>query len=74
MPEAARRVIIDHADGLHVRIADRRTDKAKSSAFEVFAHLHTAFERGFALPGSEWLAIHELPDVICKTAIFLFDR
>ena len=38
IPEAIRRMVIDHADGLHKRIADRRSHERKTSFLEIFAH------------------------------------
>ena len=36
--EAAHEVIVDHADGLHERIAYRRADEFEPAAKQVFAH------------------------------------
>src|SRR5581483_4634099 len=36
--EAADDVVVDHADRLHERIADRRADEAEAAALEVAAH------------------------------------
>src|SRR5271169_3685338 len=38
MPKAVDDVIVDHADGLHVRIDDRRANKGEAAAFQVLAH------------------------------------
>lgn len=36
--KTGRHVVIDHSDGLHERVADRRADETKPASFEVFAH------------------------------------
>ena len=36
--KAIGRMIVDHARGLHERIADGAADKGESSSLEVFAH------------------------------------
>src|ERR1043165_9304619 len=38
MPEAADEMIVDHADGLHVRVDDRGTDEREPTALEILAH------------------------------------
>ena len=38
MPEARCRVVVDHADGLHERVADRRADEAEAAPPERLAH------------------------------------
>src|SRR5919197_320301 len=38
MTEAARHVVVDHADGLHERVADGRTDEPEAARLEVLAH------------------------------------
>lgn len=38
MAEALDRMVVDHADGLHERIADDGADEGESPFFKVFAH------------------------------------
>ena len=38
MAEAINRMVVDHADGLHERIADDSADEGEPPALEVFAH------------------------------------
>jgi hypothetical protein len=37
IPEALGHVIVDHAGGLHERVADRRADEAEPTLLQVFA-------------------------------------
>ena len=38
MAEALDRMVVDHADGLHERIADDGADEGEPPSLEVFAH------------------------------------
>src|SRR5438105_2227742 len=38
VPEAVGGVVVDHADGLHERVADRRSDEPEAAPLEVAAH------------------------------------
>ena len=38
MADALDRMVVDHADGLHERIADDGADEGESPSLEVFAH------------------------------------
>jgi hypothetical protein len=73
IPETADQVIVHHACSLHEGVTNRRSDKAKSAALQVFAH-------GIGLGGSRWnvaqssplihlgLACDKLPDVAVEAA------
>ena len=37
MPEARHQMIVDHADGLHMRVDDRAADEFEAALLEVFA-------------------------------------
>src|SRR5437762_223809 len=79
VPEAIYGMIIDHADGLHEGVADRRADKFETTPAQVLAHCVGLFRsRGnFAkrTPGVLFgFVADELPDVSVEAAELLLDR
>src|SRR5439155_16027428 len=60
--ETVDKMIVHHADRLHVRINNRRTDKAESSALEILAE-RVGFERG------RWNLPHRLPPIRLRSTI-----
>ena len=78
VPKASHQMIVDHADGLHVRVHDRAADKLEAALLEVFAEgvgflgscrqvLHTRE------PILNRLAAHETPNVLVKRAKFFLN-
>src|SRR5438445_8949512 len=78
-PEAVRQVVVHHPDGLHVRIADRRTDKLEPSTLEGLAHsvrlLRPWRDLSQGPPPARFRSIaRELPDVRIKPPELLLNR
>ena len=76
--KAGDHVIIDHAGCLHVCIHDRASDKFESTLLEVFAQ-RIGFLRSrrnvrvFSQLVLLRFAVHELPDVVAKSIVFLLN-
>jgi hypothetical protein len=75
VPEAGDEMVVDHADGLHVGITDRRADKFEATLEQIFAHRVGDFRprRKFlhAFPAiDDWFAVHELPEIFVESAEF----
>src|SRR5947207_316647 len=76
--EAIRGVVVDHADGLHECVADRRADEFESAPQKVLAQ-----GVGLGRPGgnlfntfplvTDWLSADELPEVSVEAAELLLD-
>src|SRR3569623_1004072 len=78
LAEAIGRMIVDHANGLHEGVADRRADELESEALQILAH-GVRFRRARGnLVGSrptvhERLAADKLPNVAGELAeLFLY--
>src|SRR5579884_2916279 len=75
---AADEVIVDHADGLHEGVADRRTDKAETAAAQRAAE-RDRFRRGGRhlvrrAPGVlPRRAVHEPPEEAVEAALLLYE-
>src|SRR5438445_12058006 len=78
VPKTAHKMIVDHAGGLHERVANRRADKPESALLQIFAqgiglrrlggHLFVRLPR--ILPGA---SVHKSPDVgIKRSELFLY--
>ncbi len=73
VPKTVEKVIVHHADRLHIRINDGRTDEAESPVLEILTQ-HVGFERGrrnlpHCLPPVELgSSIHETPAVGVKAS------
>jgi len=61
-------VVVNHADGLHVRIHNRRTDEAEPSALQILAQ-HVGFARGRRNPTHVGPSVHLRPSVDKPPAI-----
>ena len=76
--EAGGGVVVDHADGLHERVADGGADEAEAAFFQVFAygvrHLGGRWEADVSFPRVlNGLAAYEDPDVFVKGPEFFLD-
>src|ERR1044071_8470990 len=73
MPEAVLRVVVHHAHGLHVRIADRRADELEAALQQVLAEgvRLRGFHRHLASLEHDRLAADEAPDILVEAAEFL---
>src|SRR5260221_14514959 len=61
MPKAVDDMVVNHTDGLHVRIDDRRAHEAKPAALEILAHCSR-------LGGLTWNLPHGPPTVLDRTS------
>src|SRR6266853_4364839 len=74
--KASRLVIVHHADGLHERIADGRTNELETAAEEItaerirFRRVRLCRRTAFALDGS---LLHESPDLFIETPKLFLD-
>ena len=77
--KAIGRMIVDHADGLHEGIADRRADEGEAPAFQVPTHgigdrrVAGNIFRGFPAI-ADGPVLDELPDIVVKAAGFFLDE
>ena len=67
-------MIVDHAGGLHERVADGRADEGKTSRAQVAAHgvrfggvARQVFERFPRV--ARWFSVDELPDIRIEAAM-----
>jgi hypothetical protein len=65
-------VIVDHAHRLHERVANRRTDEAKTALLQLLAHRHAhglGMFQGYRSCGMrKWLSFDETPDEFVETS------
>lgn len=74
MPEAGDQVVVHHAHGLHVGIANGGAEKAKALLFHVLADDVGQRCSGWAFAQAcpmvlNWLAVGKTPKVITKAAV-----
>src|SRR5260221_346622 len=62
MPKAVDDMVVNHTDGLHVRIDDRRAHEAKPAALEILAHC-------VRLVGLSWNLPHGPPTGLDRTTV-----
>src|SRR5437870_4341524 len=73
MPEAAHHVVVDHAGGLHVGVADGGAHELEAAGLEVLAHGVGQRVPGRDLPRAEPAVVprpsfHEPPDIAVEAA------
>jgi hypothetical protein len=78
MPKTRDYMVVDHSDGLHEGITDRRTDEAKAFLFQIAAHGIGLLRRGWNLSEilpviDDRLMIDELPEVCIKASMSLLN-
>jgi len=69
-------MIVDHADGLHEGIANRRTNESEPATLEIFTERIGLFRTGRDFlervpPVDSGPAIHEFPDIGVEASEFL---